>query len=121
MTVEDEEKIKDYIIQAIQVGKSETSGIVGHILDKMDEAIESSVKRHVNGNIRDVKLQLQNQDTVLAQIQTEQARVRIELARLQTDTLPIVDGQKVLTLLGKFVLWLGAILITILTVFKLIK
>jgi len=115
------DEIKEFITQAVQAGKSETSGLVSHILERMDHGIEIAVKRHVNGNIHDVKLQLHEQDVVLAQIQTEQTRVRGELARLQTDTLPIVDGQKVLTLLGKFIMWLGAIVITILTVLKMIK
>ncbi len=118
------EEAENLLLRAIQSGKKETSDLVSDIIRRMDNAIEVAVKKHVNGNIRDIKFQLEAQDKVLEEIKTEQTRVRTELTTFNAfriDALPLLDDRKVITLLGKFVLWLGAIIITILTVFKLIK
>lgn len=50
----------EIILNAIQSGKSETSGLVGDIMKRLDTAIEVSVKRHVNGNIIGIKQQLED-------------------------------------------------------------
>lgn len=47
----EEERIKEYIFQAHQAGKQETSGLVDHILRKMDDKIKITIKETVNGKI----------------------------------------------------------------------
>lgn len=47
----EEERIKEYIFQAHQAGKQETSGLVDHILRKMDDKIKVTIKEAVNGKI----------------------------------------------------------------------
>lgn len=53
-----EQEIKNYLHSAVQSGKAETSGLVMEILRKLDNGIEVSVKRHVNGNIAVIKKSL---------------------------------------------------------------
>src|SRR3990167_186672 len=60
MDEKNKNEIKDFIFQAIQAGKKESSGLVGDIMKKLDSAIEVSVKKHVNGNIEGIKIQLEN-------------------------------------------------------------
>lgn len=50
-TTASDQKMKEYLFQAVQSGKSETSGLVALILHKMEEHIENSVNRNVNGKI----------------------------------------------------------------------
>lgn len=46
-----DQKIKEYLFQAVQSGKSETSGIVALILSKIETHIETSINKNVNGKI----------------------------------------------------------------------
>ena len=52
----DEQKIKEYIFQAVQSGKQETSGLVDLIIHKMesklDAGIQKGIETHVNGKIK---------------------------------------------------------------------
>src|SRR3990167_9701029 len=52
------EEMRDFLLQALQTGKAETSGLVQDIFRQMDQHIETSVKKHVNGNISDMKKQI---------------------------------------------------------------
>lgn len=53
-----EDKIKEYIFQAVQSGKQETSGLVDLIIHKMekklDETIAVSIEKNVNGKIKKI-------------------------------------------------------------------
>ncbi len=54
------EHFDDMFMKTYQSGKSETSGIVADIIRKMDNSIELSVRRHVNGNIIGLKTLIDN-------------------------------------------------------------
>jgi hypothetical protein len=53
-----EEKIKEFIFQAVQSGKQETSGLVDLIIHKMesklDVGIQKGIETHVNGKIKNI-------------------------------------------------------------------
>lgn len=65
MTSEEEQKFKDFLFQAIQSGKKETSDLVTSILDKMDERISQSVEKTVNGKIKNISIKLDEQNVVM--------------------------------------------------------
>lgn len=115
-----EEKIKEYIFQAVQAGKKETSGLVSDVLEKMESNIGKSIEKHINGQLRDIKKTLEVQNETLDEIKEEQIRVKEEVVKLKSDTDPIVDVKKSLTTMGKMILWLGGIAAAILGVLKLI-
>lgn len=54
----DEQKIKEYLVLAVQSGKKETSDLVATIMHKMESRIDSAVDRgiekNVNGKIKDL-------------------------------------------------------------------
>lgn len=52
------DELRDFIELSRQSGKMETSGLVHEILKQMDQHIELSVKKHVNGNISNIKKQI---------------------------------------------------------------
>ncbi len=68
------DEIKDFITQAVQAGKSETSGLVAHLLAKLDVEIEKSINKNVNGKLDKIRLQLASQDVVLQEIKLEQEK-----------------------------------------------
>ncbi len=51
MTPEDEQKFKDFIFQAVQSGKKETSGLVDEILYKMGDHIEEAINKNSKLNL----------------------------------------------------------------------
>lgn len=53
------QEIKEYLEQARQSGKMETSGLVQEILKQMDRRIGESVKTHVNGTIAEIHTKLE--------------------------------------------------------------
>jgi len=94
-----------------------------NLKDKIDllETIRNEIKKTVNGKIDDIKAHLENQDDVLNEIRDEQARVKIELSRLKIETDPIIDGKKAISGLGKFIMWMGGIILIVAGVLKLVK
>lgn len=55
-----DEKIKDYLFQAVQSGKAENSGLVDEMFKRIDARIGEAVEKHVNGKIRGLTLKLDN-------------------------------------------------------------
>lgn len=55
-----QDEIKEYIFQAIQAGKKETSGLVDTIMKKVDTQIELSINKNVNGKIDRLHSKLDN-------------------------------------------------------------
>lgn len=57
-TLMSDEKVKEFLLQAVQSGKSETSGLVSAIFTKMDKKIGESVQFHINGKINGLTTKL---------------------------------------------------------------
>lgn len=55
-----EEQVKEYLDRALVTGKADASNLADSILRRMDSHIESSVKRHVNGQITGIKKQIED-------------------------------------------------------------
>lgn len=49
------DEFKDFLNTARQSGKAESSALVNEIFKRIDENIEASVKKHVNGKISEIK------------------------------------------------------------------
>lgn len=98
----DETKLKEYIFQAVQAGKQETSGLVAHLERVMKKEIGHAVEKYVNGHIRDIKQHLEEQDKVLAELS------------------PVLEAQKTTKSVGKFVMWVGGIAAAIWGIIKFI-
>ncbi len=127
------EKIQEYIFQAVQAGKQETSNLVADLKEVITTAVREEVKITVNGKIdkvqkaqEDTKIHLLKQDVETASIKTdigdvknEQIRVGNELKKLKTETDPIVEAKKTLISVVGFVLKLGALCAAIYAIFKL--
>lgn len=116
MDDKDRAEFKEYIFQAVQSGKKETSQLVDTILHKMEPAIEKGIEKYVNGHLREIKAHLEKQDKVievqntsLVKIQEEQTKVRQNLEIVQTATNPLIDSRKTVINVGRFVIWIGAI------------
>ena len=56
----DEQKFKEYIFQAVQSGKQETSGLVDMIMHKMESKIEESINKNVNGKMDRMHTKIDN-------------------------------------------------------------
>lgn len=95
----DEQKIKEYIFQAHQAGKSETSGLVQDLTEKITNAVKEQVVVTVNGKIDKIKEHLEKQDIKLELMDKK-------LEDLQDKTLPIVQGLTFVQILKKFVVWM---------------
>ncbi len=121
----DKKEITEHIDRALIVGKADSSNLAGHILNKIDEGVGKAVQKYVNGYLQEVIENLKRQDVVLEKIQIEQERVRNELVKFHTDTDPIIEAKKTLTIGGKATLWLagaivaiGSAIVTIKALFK---
>lgn len=67
MNEQDEKKIKEFIFQAVQSGKKETSNLVDDIFKRMDEHISKSMEVNFNGKIKEVVKKLDAQNIVMDQ------------------------------------------------------
>jgi len=54
MSEQEKQEFKDFIFQAVQSGKQETSGLVDDIIHRVDNSIGVAVEKHVNGKIRNL-------------------------------------------------------------------
>ncbi len=98
-----DEKVQDWILQAVQSGKQETSGLVSDLKEVILTAVRDEVKITVNGKIDRMQKHLEGQDKILGEIKDEQKR-------LKTDTDPIINIKNVTWNFIKGVLWMaGAI------------
>lgn len=52
MTESEKQEFKEFIFQAVQSGKQETSNLVDSIIHKIEPAVEKSIEKYVNGKIR---------------------------------------------------------------------
>lgn len=52
MTPEEKAHFEDLIVKAVQSGKKETSDLVDMIMHKLENGIEESINRNVNGKIK---------------------------------------------------------------------
>lgn len=104
-----EEKLEGLLVKAVQSGKKETSDLADSILKKQEIHIESSVNKYVNGKIDKLKSHLEMQDHMLTDIKDEQGKVREELAKVQARTDPLVESRKTVLNVGRFLIWLGAV------------
>lgn len=128
MDEQTKKEIKDLLVQALISGRANSSQLASDILKKMDSSVHSAIEMYVNEDSTDIKnsiisiqTHLKGQDSVLSDIVTEQGRTRKELEKLQTDTGPFVDGTKVITGAGKFILWICGIIIAIAAVIKILR
>ena len=98
------QEIEEYIQRALVAGKADSSNLAGHILDKLDKGIQVGIEKYVNGNLRDIKQHLGEQDVKLDSIDK-----KVEL--LKVETKPAVTTVSFMMMAGKVVLWLaGAIM-----------
>jgi len=93
-----EQKIKEYIFQAHQAGKSETSGLVQDITKKVTDAVKEQVVVTVNGKIDKIKEHLEKQDVKLELMDGK-------IDDLKEKTLPLVQTLTVAQLIKKFLVW----------------
>lgn len=103
----DRAELKEYIFQAVQSGKKETSDLADSILKKQEVHIEASINKYVNGHLKDVKKHLGEQDKTLLNIQLEQSRVAEELKKVKLITDPALESRLTIVNLGRFVVWVG--------------
>lgn len=82
-------------------------------IKSINKQIDATITKVVNGKIDKMQAHLIQQDAVLKKIQEE-------LKKLKVDTDPLIEGKKAATILGKFVLWLSAIILAIAGVVKLL-
>ena len=103
---------------AIQAGKQETSGLFKQLESLMETKLQQGIKKYVNGHMRDIKEHLEAQDDILADLKTNIEIVKTEQIRLKNDTDPIIDSKKTITNVGKFIMWIGGIILIITGVYK---
>ncbi len=63
----DEQKMKDFIFQAIQAGKRETSDLATDIIHKMKAEVADSVRIQVNGQLEAIKKTLAEQNQTMGE------------------------------------------------------
>lgn len=102
MTEKERQEMKDFIFQAIQAGKSETSNLVVSLERKMDVAIGLAVEKHVNGHIRDIKAHLEDQDEAIKNLKDE----IMPLLELKRGAISIKNIILWFTPIGGFIWWL---------------
>lgn len=105
----EDQKIKDYIFQAVQSGKKETSDLAGSILHKMENKIAESVDKTVNGKINNLTQMMNDQNMVIHE-HFDKVDAHIEKVETYLSYMEVLktasDGGK---MLGKFVLFVGAV------------
>jgi len=103
MTQQELEHIKEFIFQANQSGKQETSGLVEQIIHKMeaklDTTIQKGIETHVNGKIRKID------EKIDAYIVSDNAWKEMYSPYMK-GIASVIDGGKIT---GKLVIFLGAI------------
>lgn len=114
MTPEERDYFEEFLLKAVQSGKAETSGLVDTIMHKVEKELEPVIDKLVNGKINKLLVMQEGQNKILTEIQEQ-------IKTIKTDTTPLIDDRKVITGLGRFVLWIGGIVITIAGVLKLVK
>ena len=91
----DEQKIKEFIFQAHQAGKSETSNLVKDVLLKTEGVVKDAVEKQLNGHLRDIKDHLKDQDVKL-----EEMNVKIEALAPVAETISVFGSIRKLLLWG---------------------
>lgn len=54
------ERQDELLLKAVQSGKQETSGLVDHIIHKMESKIEESINKNVNGKLDKMHIKIDN-------------------------------------------------------------
>jgi len=104
-----EEQIKNTIAEAMAMAHAEQKVI-----------IEDTIKVVVNGKIDKLQIHMSEQDVKLTEINTEQIRVKNELKSLRENTDPLVNIRSVVLSFGKFIMWIGGIILILASIYKLI-
>jgi len=60
MNPEEHQHFEDLIVKAVQAGKQETSGLVDMILHKLENHIEVSINKNVNGKLDKMNAKIDN-------------------------------------------------------------
>lgn len=108
--MKDIEILKDLITQAVQAGKSETSGLVKNILDNVKDTVKEGIETQLNGHLRDIKAHLAQQDS------------KIESMDKKIDELaPVRDGVTFAKTLTRFLKWVAPTIAILWGAFKWLK
>lgn len=118
MNEQDKQFFENMIVKAVQSGKRETNGLVTEIMQKIDENLETSVEKLINGKLRKVlESQKGMSDKIDEYIKDDSAR--------WNEYEPYIKGIADISGAGKIVVWLSiglsAIIGAILTVRHLFK
>ncbi len=90
------------------------SQLFEEIKKDLKDHLAEVVKETVNGKIDKIQVQMNGQDAILKTIQQD-------ISKLKIDTNPLIDDRKTVTNLGKFIIWVGGIILMVAAILKLIK
>lgn len=99
MNDQEKQYFEELILKAVQSGKKETSGLVAEIMHKMEQGIEASINKNVNGKIKRLD------EKIDAYIISDD--------KWKQDVSPYIQGLVNVSgtgkILGKFAIWVTAI------------
>lgn len=104
-----EEQIKSTILEAIDKA---------HI--EQVEIIQKTIQEKVNGKIDKLQAHMNEQDVKLDETNMKLEAISKEQVRVKNDTDPLINIRTVAISLGKFIMWIGGIILILSALYKVI-
>lgn len=109
MTPDQLQHFDELILKAVQSGKQETSALVADIIKRIEPAIEKSINSNVNGKINNLTQMMSDQNAAIHlhfdKVDAHMVKVEEYLPYMKA-LASVSDGGKIL---GKFVIFFGAV------------